>query len=492
MKILSAQQIRETDVFTIREQQLHSSELMERASKVFSNWFSAHFNFFESVQIYCGTGNNGGDGLCIARHLILNGKKVQVIIVGDTTKASDDFTLNYTRFLKVAPDKIKSFDQSILLPVADCDCILDCIFGTGLNRFPEGIYKEAITRLNKTDSFKISIDMPSGLFADAPSEHPCVEADITFSFELPKLSFFFPENKKYVGEWMIKKIGLSQEFIADCKTNFHFITEENLDGIITERTTFSHKGSYGHALIIAGSTGMTGAAQLCGMACLTTGAGLVTLSSDKIAIDHPELMSISFQTIPEQIKNEKFNVLGIGPGLGTSAEIAELIKTIFPLISFPIVIDADALNCIANNKELLTLIPQNSILTPHPKEFERLFGSYNSWDELLILISENSTKYNCIIVYKRAYTIIAMPDGNLFFNSTGNAGMATAGTGDVLTGIITGLLAQKYSPVNAAIIGVYLHGLAGDIVLNESNGQNLIASDLIAHIQHGYAIILGE
>ena len=490
MKILSAQQIREADEFTIRDQELHSSELMERASKVFSNWFTVNFNFFESIQIYCGTGNNGGDGLCVARHLILTGKKVQVYIVGDITKASDDFTLNYNRLLKLAAKNVRSFNKKDVPHIVECDCILDCIFGTGLNRAPEGIYKEAIECINNADAFKIALDMPSGLFADIPSDHICVEADITFSFELPKLCFFFPENKKYIGEWIIKKIGLSQNVISKCETRYHFITEENLTGIISSRKIFSHKGSYGHALIIAGSAGMPGAAQLCGIACLTTGAGLVTISSDEVVMEHPELMTIPFPLIPEQLKNSKYNVAGIGPGLGTKEEIIEMLKNILPLIAFPIVLDADALNCLAQNKQLLEILPKNSILTPHPKEFERLFGTYNSWDLLLELISENAKKYNCIIVYKRAYTIVGLPDGNIFFNSTGNAGMATAGSGDVLTGIITGLLAQKYSPQNATMLGVYLHGLAGDIALNETEGQNLIASDIIAQIQNGFAIIL--
>lgn len=488
MKILSAQQIREADEFTIRDQELHSSELMERASKVFSNWFIANFNFFESIQIYCGTGNNGGDGLCVARHLILTGKKVQIYIVGDIAKASDDFTLNYNRLLKLAPKNVNPFNKNEGPDIIECDCILDCIFGTGLNRAPEGIYKEAIDRINNADAFKIAMDMPSGLFADKPSDH-CVEADITFSFELPKLCFFFPENKKYIGEWIIKKIGLSQSFISSCETRYHFITEENLTGIISSRKTFSHKGSYGHALIIAGSAGMPGAAQLCGIACLTTGAGLVTISSDEVVMEHPELMTIPFPLIPEQLKNSKYNVVGMGPGLGTKEEIIELLKNILPLITFPIVLDADALNCLAQNKQLLEILPKNSILTPHPKEFERLFGSFNSWDELIKSLSENAKKYNCIIVYKRAYSIIALPDGDIYFNSTGNAGMATAGSGDVLTGIITALLAQKYSPVHAAILGVYLHGLSGDIAMEETDGQNLIASDLIAHIQEGYGLI---
>ncbi len=490
MKILSAQQIRDADAFTIGEQQLFSSELMERASKVFSNWFIKHFNSFSSIQIYCGTGNNGGDGLCIARHLILSGKNVFVIVVGDRSKASDDFIINYKRFQKIAAENIISFNRDENYPEEGCDCILDCIFGTGLNRKPERIFKDAISNINKSDAFKIAVDMPSGLFADSPSDHICVEADITFSFELPKLSFFFPENNKYTGEWIIKEIGLSQNFIANCETRFHYLREENLKGIISERNTFSHKGSYGHALIIAGSSGMTGAAQLSSLACLTSGAGLVTLASDASKLEHPELMSIDFNSIEEQIKKNKFNAIGIGPGLGTSDDMADMIKNILPLISFPLVIDADALNWIANNKELLDLLPQNSILTPHPREFERLFGNHNSWDQLIALISESAKKYNCIIIYKRAFTMIATPDGNIYFNSTGNAGMATAGSGDVLTGIITGLLAQKYSAINASILGVYLHGLSGDFAIHETNGQNLIASDLIGHIQSAYSYIL--
>ena len=491
MKILSAQQIREADAYTIKEQQLYSHELMERAAQVFSNWFQQHFAFFETIHIYSGTGNNGADGLCVARHLVLSGKKVHVFIVGDITNASADFKLNHSRLLKISNQNITIYNEVEFWKADQADCIIDAIFGTGLNRAPEAKVADIIKHINSSQSFVIAIDMPSGLFADKPTSHDCVEAEMTFAFELPKLCFFFPENNKFIGEWVVKKIGLSEIYITGCETKFHYLTEENIEGLISVRNTFSHKGSYGHALIIAGAPGMTGAAQLCGIACLTAGAGLVTVSSKGDTIEHPELMSAVISELPELIKNDKFNALGIGPGTGSDEDIYTLLQNVLPLIHFPIVIDADALNCIAKNKDLLELLPANSILTPHPKEFERLFGSYTNWDELIDLLSVNAKKYNCIIVYKRAFTIIVTPDGNIYFNSTGNAGMATAGSGDVLTGIITSLLAQKYSSETAALFGVYLHGLAGDLAMMESDGQNLIAGDLINHIQNAYGLVLG-
>ena len=487
MKILTANQIKEADAITIAEEGILSSELMERASLVFTNWFLNHFQPAATIWIFCGTGNNGGDGLCVARHLLQKGYLIQVCIVGETENGSEDFKLNFKRLNKfgynqfIFPQKLNSG------LIKENDLIIDAIFGTGLNREPEGVYKEAIEFINSTGNIVISIDMPSGLFSETATAGICVKANYTLSFELPKLSFFFPENEIYTGFWEIKRIGLSKKYLTEAETNYFFITADKIKTLLHERSKFGHKGTYGHSLIIAGNPGTEGAAELCAYACLAAGSGLVTLSHGNSNTEFPELMTIDRDKIFDAIQKNKFNTIGIGPGLGTKE--TELIKTVLNNFHNPIVFDADALNTISENKELLQIIPKTSILTPHPKEFERLFGKFASEDIRIKKQIEFSVEHKIIIVYKRANTVITSPDGNCYFNSTGNAGMATAGSGDVLTGIIAALLAQKYDAVEAALLGVYLHGLAGDIAMMEQGGQNLVAEDLINYISAAFELL---
>lgn len=487
MKILKAKQIKEADAITIAEEGILSSDLMERASLVFTNWLLNHFQPVSNIWIFCGTGNNGGDGLCVARHLLQKGYLIQVCIVGDIENATEDFKLNYNRLNKfgytqfISPQKLNS-DL-----IKGNDLIVDAIFGTGLNREPDGVYKEVIEFINSLGNTVISIDMPSGLFSETATKGICVKANYTLSFELPKLSFFFPENEIFTGFWEIKSIGLSKKYLTEAQTNYFFITTDKIKTFLHERSKFGHKGTYGHSLIIAGNPGTEGAAELCAFACLATGSGLVTLSHGNSNTEFPELMTIGRDKISDALLKNKFNAIGIGPGLGTQEK--ELIKTVLNNFQNPIVFDADALNTISENKELLQIIPENSILTPHPKEFERLFGEYESEDIRIKKQIEISVKHKIIIVYKRANTVITSPNGNCYFNSTGNAGMATGGSGDVLTGIITALIAQKYGAMDGALIGVYLHGLAGDIAMMEQGGQNLVAEDLINYISAAFELI---
>ncbi|MFI5171577.1 MAG: NAD(P)H-hydrate dehydratase [Chitinophagales bacterium] len=485
MKILSAQQIRESDAFTIKEENIYSHELMERAAKVFSNWFLNKLNLFDKIHIVCGTGNNGGDGLCIARHFFNTGIDVHVFITGDPLNASDDFKLNFERLKKITTDiticEGNNFDN-----IGHCECIIDAIFGSGLNRPVEGFIAKIIETINSSEAFVVAIDIPSGLFADSITTGNIVEADITFSFELPKLSFFFPENARWVGEWIVKPIGLSQPFINNASSWYAYLIESDIKKIVRPRTTFSHKGSYGHALLISGKPGMTGAAELCGYAALKTGAGLVTISTGDKIPEHPELMIMDQSSIKEEIIKKKFNAIGIGPGIGTGMDAYELLSSLLDEINFPVVLDADALNIISEHPALFEKIPAGSIITPHPKEFERLFGKYEKWTDLIKILIQNAKKYHIYIIYKRAYSTIAVPDGMIYFNSTGNSGMATAGSGDVLTGIITSLLAQKYEPLHAALLGTYLHGLSGDLAMLELEGQNIVAGDIIDHIQNAF------
>lgn len=490
MIIPSAADIKVLDSTTIQNQHIEAADLMERAAKTVSNYLIQFNPHFRSYAVFCGTGNNGGDGICIARHLLQKGYHVQVFICNSIETSGKSFLINYNRLQNQFPESLNLVTDKQLLPETECDCIIDALLGTGLNKPVCGLYADIINYINVQDAVILSVDIPSGLAADNYVEGPIVKADITISFEFPKLSFLFPENKQYVGEWMVFPIDLVDYSEIELNTKNHFITEKEIHAILHPRPQFGHKGTFGHALIIGGSEGMEGAAALSGLACLRAGAGLTTITGAEKIIDFPELMQISFEDVTAFLQSKKINAIGIGPGLGKSEKAKQLLQEILKTAKTPVVIDADALNIIAEDTNLLKLIPANSILTPHPKEFERLFGKFIHWDELPELMRNKSQEHKIFIIYKRAYTIIATPDGKLYFNSTGNAGMATGGSGDVLTGIITALCAQEYAPLDACLAGVYLHGLAGDIAMDASGGTNLIATDIIQAIPEAISTVL--
>ncbi len=493
MKILSAHQLREADAATICEQGIQTHELMERASRVFNDWFVEKFTTkFQHISIVCGTGNNGGDGLCIARHLIERGYQVNIIIVGEhANSGSNDFQYNLRKLKNTGFNAMSFFNETPPSFLTENDCIIDAIFGTGLNRRPQGIYAKAIESINHSKANVVSVDIPSGLFSDQLTDSICVEADFTLTFELPKLAFLLPEHEGFLGEWEVRSIGLSKDFINNIASDYEFIDAGIAKKFVHRRNRFDHKGTFGYTLVVAGKPGMTGAADLCGKACLVTGSGLVTVSCPHFQSRSPELMSVERKNILSLLDAGRINSAAIGPGMGTHPEEENLLATILEKIKFPIVVDADGLNILANNSSLLKNLPQHSILTPHPKEFERLFklSETNSFN-IIELQQRLSRQLNIIIIYKRAYTVITTPSGKTYFNSTGNPGMATAGSGDVLTGMISSLLAQNYIPEHAAVLAVYMHGLAGDIAMQETGGQNIIAGDIVDHIQKAFASIL--
>ncbi|HEV8514898.1 MAG TPA: NAD(P)H-hydrate dehydratase [Cyclobacteriaceae bacterium] len=486
LKILSLKQTKELDQFTIDKEPIASIDLMERACAAFIDWFVLHFRPDKKIGIVCGPGNNGGDGLGIARMLKELGYPVKVWIVKDNLKESEDFKTNLKRIQgKISPYEIsKESDRGLF---TGCDVLLDAIFGSGLSRPTDGIFAQVISCINQTDAIRIAVDIPSGLFADSPSSGEIVHADHTVTFQLPKLAFLFPENHQWFGQWHLVDIGLSKEFIKSTPVSNYFVTEKSIKKIVRPRDQFSHKGTYGHALLIAGSYGKMGACVLAAKAALRSGLGLLTTHIPVcgyfiIQTSAPEAMASLdtsdnyFSSAPE---NLNYSSIGIGPGLGTNSETVIALAKIFKKFKKPVVIDADALNMLSLNQELLQLIPEESILTPHPKEFERIAGSWKNDFEKLGLLRSFSIKLKSIIVLKGAYTSIACPDGNVFFNATGNPGMAKGGSGDVLTGILTALLAQGYSPKDSALLGVYLHGLAGDLAANEFGMNSMTASDII-------------
>ena len=493
LKILSAKQIKELDQFTIEHEPISAIDLMERASHAFVDWFVPHFRPSKKIGIVCGPGNNGGDGLGIARMLNELGYSVKVWIVKSDLKESESFKINLERIQgKITSYEIsKESDRGLF---TGCDVLIDAVFGSGLSRPTEGIFAQVISCINQTDAIRIAVDIPSGLFADSNSSGEIVNAHHTITFQLPKLALLFPENHKWVGRWHLVDIGLNKEFIKSASASNYFVTEKSIKRIIRPRDQFSHKGTYGHALLIAGSYGKMGACVLAAKAALRSGLGLLTVHIPTcgysiIQTSAPEAMASLdasenyFSSLPE---NLNYSSIGIGPGLEMNSETVVALAKVLKQYKKPIVIDADALNMLSLNQELLQLIPERSILTPHPKEFERMAGDWKNDFERLELLRSFSIKLKSIVVLKGAYTSIACPDGNVFFNSTGNPGMAKGGSGDALTGVLTALLAQGYSSKDSALLGVYLHGLAGDLAANELGMDSMTATDLIAWIPHSF------
>jgi ADP-dependent NAD(P)H-hydrate dehydratase / NAD(P)H-hydrate epimerase len=455
ISILTAEQIRAWDAYTIANEPISGEGLMERASNAFVNWFVTKFDAKEKIGIVCGKGNNGGDGIVIGR--LLSERKYNV----RTLKAEDNLDLS-------------SFTV-----------IIDAIFGSGLSRPADS---EAIRVINQSKAIKVSVDVPSGLRMDAHSEGDIVKADYTITFQMPKLAFMFPENADYVGEWKVVDIGLSPSFKTDSKM---FYIDE-VHSLIHPRKKFSHKGDYGRALLIAGSFGKMGACVLASRAALRSGAGLLTVHVPKcgytiIQSSVPEAMASvdTHEDYFSDVDTSNYDVIGIGPGIGvTASTVSGLRKALQP--DKPMVIDADALNILSGSRELMHLIPEGSILTPHPGEFRRLVGDWKNDFERLELQKSLSAQTKCVVILKGAHTSIASPNGEVYFNSTGNPGMAKGGSGDVLTGVLTGLLSQKYPALEAAIIGVYIHGLAGDLAAGKLGQNALLAGDLVEFLGQSF------
>ena len=501
MKIFTAEQQQRADRFTIEHEPITSIELMERASKGFAQLFFKNYKDKTAVKhIFCGNGNNGGDGLAIARLLNQAAHPVKVYIKEEN--GTEDFEKNLSRIQSRPNIPITVIDESYsTTDIQNNDFIIDAVFGTGLNRPIEGLWKNVINQLNNSKAFRMSVDIPSGLFANQhnSSDNTIYLADKVYTFHAPKLSFLFPENARFVKRFEIIDIGVSTEFTSNEPSDNYYTLKEDILNIYVKRTKFLHKGNFGHTLLFAGSKGKMGAAILAAKAALHTGSGLLTTHIPSSALDImqtavPEAMcSIdSNSDIWSSFNDLSKKTIGLGSGIGTNQATQEVLKKLLQSAEQPTVIDADGLNIISENKKLISQIPKNSILTPHPKEFERLVGTWQDDFERLTIQKSFSKENQLVVVLKGANTSITDTDGTAYFNSTGNSGMATGGSGDVLTGMITSLLAQSYSPINAAILGVYLHGLAGDIGISYTSREALTASDIIQHIGEAFKTLINE
>lgn len=495
MKILNAELIRKADEYTIKNEPIQSIDLMERASSTFVDWFEENFDKGRKLFIFCGTGNNGGDGLVIARILGIRKWNVTAITVKKSSKKSQDFTINYLKIAEVRNVENVETKEDLNFNIQDEDIVIDAIFGSGLTREVKGIQAETIKYINNSGATTIAVDVPSGLFIDKQSpKKSIIQADHVLSFQLPKLAFLLPENSKYVNSWSIVDIGLDTHFINEQNSDYEFIDQQMVKKIFKPRSKFAHKTDFGKILLISGSYGKMGACVLGAKACIKSGAGLVTTHIPHcgyqiMQTSVPEAMvSTDFGKryltgIPEV---DSYDTIGVGPGIDKHIDTYEVIAQLLNNYKKPIVLDADALNIIADEQSFMKMLPKGSILTPHPGEFKRMVGFWSDDFERLEQQLAISKEYSVYVVLKGAHTSISTPEGKVYFNSTGNPGMATGGSGDVLTGIITSLLGQKYTPEQASILGVYLHGLAGDIAVDFIGEESLIASDIIDYLPQAY------
>jgi len=490
MHILTAAQTRQADQATIREQGITSEALMERAALAFTDWLTARQTPAEAgeIVVFCGPGNNGGDGLAAARLLHQRGYAVRVYLLS-AEKYSPDFTLNRQR-LPAVP--VAELSPKNLPAIPARALVVDALFGTGLTRPLTGAAAAVVAHLNEVGARVVAVDIPSGLFADAPQppDSPVVRARHTVSFELPKLAFLLPQNADFVGRWHVLPIGLSRQFIGGVNSAMHLVDATLLAGRLPRRATFAHKGTYGHALLLAGSYGKLGAAVLAARACLRSGVGLLTVRVPTVGYDILQISAPEAMLLPDPAADfvtelpalKPYSAIGMGPGLGQEDSTRQVLKKLLREAKVPLVLDADALNLLGAHPDLLALLPPDTLLTPHPKEFERLAGPAHHDYHRLELLREFCHRHRCYVVLKGAYTCLGTPDGHLYFNTTGNPGMATGGSGDVLTGILTALRAQKLSSLDAALLGIYAHGRAGDLAAQQTGQAGLIAGDIIDHL----------
>jgi len=484
MKIPSAQQIHNWDAYTIMNEPISSVDLMERAAGACTEYISQQPLFDKAFKILCGKGNNGGDGLAIARQLLNRHHTVIIYIIELGAVGTEDFQTNLNR-LHALNVNIHFIQSPEFFPeINEGDVVIDALYGSGLNRPLKDLSAALIEHINRSKAFVISIDVPSGMFIDKSSAgNTVIKADVTLTFQCYKLCFLVAENALYTGELLVLDIGLYAAFGDSIESDYQLLTREYIQAVYKPRKPFSHKGNYGHALIIAGNTGKMGAALMATHACLRAGAGLTTVNVPEPFLNtvhacFPEAMCMLRE---KALSFEKINAVGIGPGLGTEDDAVDIVTQTLEQFKEAMIIDADALNIISENKALLKKLNAADILTPHPKEFERLFGKAENDFARIQTVLQQSAENNCTIILKGRYTLIAN-NGKGWFNTTGNAGLAKGGSGDTLTGIITALLAQHYTPLQAALIGVYIHGMAADICLETQSPESMLARDVVEHL----------
>ena len=498
MKIFTSAQIHELDRYTIAHEPIKSIDLMERAAQALTQAITDEWSSATRVVVFAGPGNNGGDALAVARMLSDKNYEVIAYLFNISGNLSEDCSVNRQRLLDKKPKALVEVTQEFEPPQLEAGMlVVDGLFGSGLNKPLAGGFASLVKYINASPAQVVSIDVPSGLMTEDNTYNiraNIIRADLTLTLQLPKLSFLFPESQSFIGRLKVLDIRLSQEGVAKIDANYTLLEENDIRPRLLRRDPFAHKGKMGNALIIAGSYGMGGASVLATKACLRVGAGKCTTHTPRhnsmlLQISVPEAivqLDREETIFSEAVDAEDFNAVGIGPGLGTSEQTAIAVIAQLRRTQCPLVVDADALNVLANHPAWLQQLPKEIIMTPHPKEFDRIVGRSTDSYERLMKARDLAQRLQAYIVLKGHHTSLCLPDGHIIFNTTGNAGMATAGSGDVLTGIITGLLARGYKREDACLVGIYLHGLAGDIAARELGEESVMASDLIQYLPYAF------
>ena len=491
MKILASSQLKELDKYTIEHEPIASIDLMERAAHALTDAIVRRWDSSYEVVVFAGPGNNGGDALAVARMLSQKKYHVEVFLFNTKGSLTEECQTNLNRLKTCGSIYFTEISTQFDPPtLTERHLVVDGLFGSGLNKPLSGGFAAVVKYINASRAQIVAIDTPSGLMGEDNTyniRQHIVRAHATLSIQLPKLSFLFPENEDIVGEWEILDIGLKQTFIDTAPSVYSILEETDIRSLIRPRKRFAHKGTFGHGLLIAGSYGMAGASILAAKACLKSGIGLLTVhvpihNHDLLQTTVPEAIvhtDIQERYFAQPIHRNRYSALAIGPGLGQEEDTALAMMEQIQGSTLPMVLDADAINILSTHRNWLNRLPKRCILTPHLGELERLIGKCMDTYERLTKVKELAAYLQSYIIVKGAWTTIVTPEGHFHFNPTGNPGMATGGSGDVLTGILLGLLAQGYSREEACKLGVYIHGLAGDIAAEEKTEMGMTASDII-------------
>ncbi len=504
IKIFPTYEVKQLDAYTIENEPIASIDLMERVSQTLTTAIAARWTTETPFVVFAGPGNNGGDALAVARLMAHKGYRMEVYLFNPKDNLSSDCEENKQRLMEVEEVTFHEITTQFVPPVLTFNhVVIDGLFGSGLNKPLSGGFASVVKYINASPATIVAIDVPSGLMGEENGftlSTPIVHAHLTLTLQQPKLSFLFAENASYVGEWEVLDIGLSRQAIEEIPTPWKMMTLNDVIQWIKPRAKHAHKGTFGRGLLIAGSEGMAGASILSAKGALRSGIGLLT-------VHLPYYNNVIVQTaVPEAMTEmdvhnthfagstdtEEYQAVAIGPGLGQARDTELAVLDQISSTNVPMVIDADALNILGANRNYLTKLPKGSILTPHPKEMERLVGKCSNSYERIQRASELAAKANVYIVLKGAYTAIIQPGGEIVFNTTGNPGMATGGSGDVLTGILLALLAQGYESGLAARLGVFLHGMAGDVAAERQGEVAMTASDIVDSLPQAWKTICGK
>ncbi|WP_165357025.1 NAD(P)H-hydrate dehydratase [Bacteroides stercoris] len=491
MKIFPTIQLKELDAYTIENEPVSSIDLMERASRALARAMSERWSAETPFTVFAGPGNNGGDALAVSRLLVERGCRVEVYLFNTKGTLSPDCETNKERLAGVAGIDFHEITTQFVPPVLTAEhVVVDGLFGSGLNKPLSGGFAAVVKYINTSPATVVAIDVPSGLMGEDNTyniQANIIRADLTLSLQLPKLAFLFAENAPFVGEWQLLDIGLSEEAIEEKETDFALTEHEDVASMLKPRGKFAHKGNFGRALLIAGSQGMAGASVLAARACLRSGVGLLTVhipfcnnfivqTSVPEAMTEIDINDVRFSCATD---TDDYQAVGIGPGLGKAGDTEAALLEQIESCQTPMVVDADALNLLGEHRSYIGRLPKGSILTPHPKELERLVGKCQNSYERLTKARELARSAGVHILLKGAYSVVIAPSGKCWFNPTGNPGMATGGSGDVLTGVVLALLAQGYDAETAARMAAYIHGLAGDIACKKHGVMGMTAGDIV-------------